>query len=636
MRTNQQKYPAELRKNLTNQLGLLLNRRADEHELSFDKAFSHIALDILGFDEPGSGTWSDGRGDFGVDYWIVEETTATIFQFKSQDFTAGLNPDLVADSTYLTDLPRIKKLLEHLNDVPKEANKNVQDFVKELGVGVHRYSSSAIAKDSPFEITIFFCCLANAFTKQAKEEYERFAAAQTVTWSSQSIRISTFPVFIDELIAERWRESNTDWRTANGERDDKVELHVCGEMISSAKSAVFFTKAYDLVSAFDRFGYQLFEPNVRCELKRSKVNEKIRDSVRHARGRREFKHLNNGITLICSNFQKINRQIPAIRIAQPGVINGLQTVKSIHDAFDELSDSEKGHFENDCQVLVRLHTRDAVADYKELVKSTNNQNPMQPRNLRSNEQEQIFFESLFAEMNWFYERKEGAWKAFQSDSKLWGSLKGKRVADFKIEGRAAGVRNVDNLELAQAWLSFIGFSNEAIHSKRDIFSDDRFYDRVFKLRVAKHGYDYNLSFSDPSVRSEAEEQAPSPQALLLSELLREVADGLTPSRKQNRDDTVKRLKLEKLKKEEQDAQLVRDSLYTRGLVLAGAKYLFVDFCGLVFFRALGLGLYTAANWILHSRSLKPFFEARDISFIQSVIKADDYKVDDVIAVLWGV
>src|SRR6266536_3323837 len=61
-----------------------------------------------------------------------------------------------------------------------------------------------------------------------------------------------------------------------------------------------------------------------------------------------------------------------------------------------------------------LDPREAVADYKELVKSTNNQNPMQPRNLRSNDPEQVYYETLFADLNWFYERKEGAWKAYQS------------------------------------------------------------------------------------------------------------------------------------------------------------------------------------------------------------------------------
>jgi hypothetical protein len=95
-------------------------------------------------------------------------------------------------------------------------------------------------------------------------------------------------------------------RTSTGKRDDNMDLHVFGETIASPKSVVFFTSPYDLVQAFDTYGYQMFEPNVRCELKRSKVNEAIRESVKHSRGRKEFKHLNNGITLICASFRRIS------------------------------------------------------------------------------------------------------------------------------------------------------------------------------------------------------------------------------------------------------------------------------------------------------------------------------------------
>jgi hypothetical protein len=628
------RFPEVQRTNLTQQLAWALQRRMDEEDLSFDKAFSQVALDILGY-ELDAGVLSDGKGDFGIDFWIVDERAATVFQFKSQDFTEKLDPALAADPSYLTDLPRIETLLTHLDQVPKEANAKVTDFVKELRSAVHRHSLTSHASDIPFEITVFFCCLARGFTDQAAEEFERISQDKSLLYANQRIRIGIIPTFIDDLIAERWRESNTDWRTSTGDRDDRIELPVRGEMISSPKSAVFFTNAYDLVAAFDRFGYQMFEPNVRCELKRSKVNEAIRESVKHSRGRKEFKHLNNGITLISAGFDKKRRgQEQMIRITQPGVINGLQTVKSIHDAFDELNDKEKAHFIADCEVLVRLHTRAAVADYKELVKSTNNQNPMQPRNLRSNDPEQVYFETLFADMNWFYERKEGAWKAFQSDSSLWGSLRGKKVSDFKSRNTAE-LRNIDNLEMAQAWLSFIGFSNEAIHFKRDIFSDEKFYDLIFKKRIVKHGYDYNLSFSDAGVRGEAEDQSPNPQVLLLAEILREVADKLTSSRKQNRDEAVKRLRLEKEKKEAQDAKLVQDGSYIRGLVLAGAKYLFVDFCGLVLFRALGPSLYDKAAKLLQTKSMKPMFLDRDIAPMETVLAEDDFETSDIFAVMWG-
>jgi hypothetical protein len=95
MSTSSPRFPEVQRSNLTNQLGWLLQRKLDEEELSFDRAYSHIALDILGYDL-GLGTMSDGRGDFGIDYWVVDERTATIFQFKSHDFTEVLDPNFTA------------------------------------------------------------------------------------------------------------------------------------------------------------------------------------------------------------------------------------------------------------------------------------------------------------------------------------------------------------------------------------------------------------------------------------------------------------------------------------------------------------------------------------------------------------
>jgi hypothetical protein len=173
---------------------------------------------------------------------------------------------------------------------------------------------------------------------QAQDEYSKLAVERTYQWMNQNINVDTRSVFIDSLLAEGWREENTDWRDAKGAKNDTITLHVRGQMIETPKSLVFFASAEDLVAAFDTFGYQIFEPNVRCELKRSRVNEAIKESVKTSRGRREFKHLNNGITLICANFRKVKRnQAEEVDIKQPGVINGLQTVKSIHDAYDDLN-----------------------------------------------------------------------------------------------------------------------------------------------------------------------------------------------------------------------------------------------------------------------------------------------------------
>lgn len=93
---------------------------------------------------------------------------------------------------------------------------------------------------------------------------------------------------------------------------------------------MFFTKAIDLVRAYEDFGYQIFEPNVRAEIHNSPVNKEIKRSVSMARGRVEFKHLNNGITIVAESFPNVGPKdrLEALDVLKPGIVNGLQNVKS--------------------------------------------------------------------------------------------------------------------------------------------------------------------------------------------------------------------------------------------------------------------------------------------------------------------
>ena len=148
---------------------------------------------------------------------------------------------------------------------------------------------------------------------------------------------------------------------------------------------------------------------------------------------------------------------------------------------------------------------------------------------------------------------------------------------------------------------------------------------IFRKRVAKHGCDYDFKLLDPAVRDEAEDQAPSQYMLLIAYLMYKIADVLTPSRRQNRDEAVRRLKLEKLKKEEQDAKLAEDAVYTKGLVLAGAKYLFSEFCGLVLFRSLGAKFHNIGPKLASTKSLKPIIKGRDFDPLLKTVKAEKLK-----------
>ena len=304
-------------------------------------------------------------------------------------------------------------------------------------------------------------------------------------------------------------------------------------------------------------------------------------------GRREFRHLNNGITLICNGWTKKqqNGKLQSFQIRKPGVVNGLQTVKSLHDAFRRLSQDDQMDFRDNCLVLCRLHQEGAVKRPEQLVKATNNQNPMKPRNLRSNDPEQVAFETLFASLGWFYERKQGAWDAFKADPKAWRGLSGKKPESFMAAVKR--YRVVDNDNVGQNWLAFIGFSTEAINEKRTIFDRDEYYGLIFLKKTARHGFDYGFKLNqDSKVWPEAENGSADPLAMLTAYLCREAANDLALSRRENRETSVSRLGLSAKTRDEQDRALDLEPEYQKQKILRGMLTLFSEFVGFVTFRSL--------------------------------------------------
>src|SRR5207249_695048 len=146
-----------------------------------------------------------------------------------------------------------------------------------------------------------------------------------------------------------------------------------------------------------------------------------------------------------------------------------------------------------------------------------------PRNLVSNNMEQLLYARLFAdELGWFYEAKEGAWDAFENDWKRWRPNLGKQPKDFRTKGRR--VRRIDNQELAQTWLAFIGFANEAVNDKKTLF-EDRFYNLIFKQRTPLHSVDYGYDLK--RAREGAENKSPAANLMLVSYLIRQFAEEMT-------------------------------------------------------------------------------------------------------------
>ncbi len=627
------------RKNLLDSLETDLRSAMDEGSLSYDKAFIQVALDCLGYDTE-NGTISDGPGDFGVDYWEVGPDRATLIQFKCHDYSERFNANYTMKPDHLSDLRDMRDVLENLDATPKSANTETKRFITSARDAIHEVHNLNIAvsleEQQTYMIDRVFVGLAARFSEQAKDELDNILSFDRFVSDSVNVDVVTKSFLIDGLLAEKWRSANTAWRNNKGQKQIAIDISVVDgheAIISEANWCVFFGKAIDLVKAYKALGYQIFEPNVRCELRTSKINKEIKKSVETKLGRENFKHLNNGITIACDTFKKPSKNKPAFTLIHPGVINGLQTVKSLHDAYMDLDAAGKTEFTEQCEVLIRLHSKGSVKDVNSLIRATNNQNPMQPRNLRSNDPEQVSYQRSFADLGWFYARKEQEWNAFRGNEKAWSQLGGKRVRHFSA---ARGHRRIDNLDLAQAYFAFIGFTTESLNKKRYIFDDEDIYNIVFKCRLAKHGYDYGLTFAKnkTTIFHEASNDDPPPALMLISYLSRDAAKEFSTNQKTLRSKAISRLGLVGKPVEEINAAITSDTDYIRDYVIRGTIFLFVELVGFVLYRSLGRSIYQKANVFLTSRSMKQAFEDYDYANARSAIDGNTYEDDDLLVVLW--
>ena len=612
-----------------------LARLIDDDDLSTSSAFLRLCIEYLGFDRD-LGVVADGPHDQGIDYIEAKGSGVSIIQAKSFDFDKAVDFGKTIGWSHATDLPRIRSLFEHLDSPQLNVNVSLRRAIADLRHSLRVHAESG--KPDPFHVTVYFCALADRFTEAGRAEFDRLDVVP-IPYGDTAIAISYSPVFLPDLLDEKWRQTNNRWRNQKNQKRERFALSICGAVIrDSSKSFVFFTKAAELVSIYREIGYQLFEPNVRCEIKNSSVNKAIAGSIRSRRGREEFKHLNNGITIVCEGVQYVGPKAKpdAVRMVRPGVINGLQTIKTLADsALENLSKDEFAHFSEECQILTRLHTQNAVNDYRDLVKSTNNQNPMKPRNLRSNDVEQILLERYFAEtLGWFYERKEGAWNAFKADPSRWSTIHRKpQHFQTRLQTRRI-VRRVDNESVAQAWLAFIGFSEQAVDQKRYLFSENHsFYDLVFLNRTARHGRHYRHRIAGSPLLEEATAESPTGEGMLVAHLVWEFARNVVQTRKENREEAVSRLGIGDLDRPTQEGRLAQDTEYLRGLVLRSMLLLFVEFFGYTMFVAFGASVHEKLRALLKNGTLREIADTGDLSIAKKRI-ADNYEANDVLIHIW--
>jgi hypothetical protein len=175
----------------------------------------------------------------------------------------------------------------------------------------------------------------------------------------------------------------------------------------------------ELARLMDAHGDRLLERNIRRYLgvHGNRVNEAIQQTLKNESERPSFYFYNNGVTLICDRFDynALQDRDYKVRVEGLQIINGGQTSKTIQATLAELSTPQGSFFPDNLEsafVLVRLYQvpRDSSSFVQTITYATNSQNPVDLRDLRSNDERQKQLELSMRALGFEYRRQraEGA------------------------------------------------------------------------------------------------------------------------------------------------------------------------------------------------------------------------------------
>lgn len=149
--------------------------------------------------------------------------------------------------------------------------------------------------------------------------------------------------------------------------------------------------------------HSLFDDNVRAYLgTRGPVNSEIEETV--LKTPKMFLICNNGITIVCSNFEQIRDKL--VKIENPQIVNGCQTSHSIFNLKDHKNIGQ-------VQLLIRVISTESIDISNKIVRGTNKQN-------------QVLDEAFEAILPFHQEILEPFFFAFEKGTKIYYERRSKQ------------------------------------------------------------------------------------------------------------------------------------------------------------------------------------------------------------------
>lgn len=426
------------------------------------QAFVYLVAQTFESTDEDRFTFTDKGKDGGIDFFIQDTPTYSIYQCKCPDLEVlqgRLASRPVAPTFDQAPVEELIAAIEMLLD--KSGSYDVLPAIKRLRGDFQR---DYLADPESASLTATLAILGE-LTKPARAAFDSLRVA----YSRKGVSLKLL----------EWQDLYHALHALDSPSDVDVTFDITAEdkskdLLAHRDYCYVLAHAHDFYEAFRQHEWNLFDWNVRFQIPNSPINKRIVQSLKTRKGRKKFHHLNNGVLITCRMYEGVGRADSRITVRGAQIINGCQTVRAICEAYEDLSPEDQAEFRTDARVQVKIIMDTDPEFISELVVSTNNQNPMKPRNLRSNSNEQRTIQNGFRKLphKWFYERKDGEWASLNTTSK---QVRWFRRTDYVVPRDGKGrrqFRKIDNERLAKAWYSFIGYSGRALTGSVNYFEED--------------------------------------------------------------------------------------------------------------------------------------------------------------------
>jgi len=165
----------------------------------------------------------------------------------------------------------------------------------------------------------------------------------------------------------------------------------------------------EIAALMKAHGERLLERNIRryLGLHGNRVNEGIRTTL-YSNSPANFYFFNNGLTLVCSDFSynALQGSDYQVRVENLQIVNGGQTWMTILKTLEEMQ-AKGEQLPIDASVMVRIYKlpKDNEDIVLQITQATNSQNPVDLKNLHSNDEKQRRLETSIHDLGFNYRRK---------------------------------------------------------------------------------------------------------------------------------------------------------------------------------------------------------------------------------------